>query len=80
MSINSAQRLFEKHSEVEMLMHQKEFADMIKEQKQKQYDAECLKVSKMSLEVSQKNLKVANWTLFFAFLTLCITLYSLIKS
>ena len=79
MSINSAQRLFEKQREAEMLTHQKEFADMIKEQEQKQYDAECLKVSKMSLEISQKNLKVANWTLFFAFLTLCITIYTSIK-
>lgn len=76
MSINSAQRA----SEHMGLMHHKEVVDMVKEQEQKQYDAECLKISKMSLEVSQKNLKVANWTLFFAFLTLCITLYSLIKS
>ena len=69
--INSALTLLKQKEEEDNLAYQKDFADMVRQQKRDQYD-------NLSLEIALKSLRISKWNLFFVILTLLISLCSMI--
>ena len=71
-NINSAKALLEMTEKENNLAYQKEFADMVRQQKKDQQD-------RVSLDIALKSLKISKWNLFFVILTLLVSLYSILK-